>query len=130
MRLPGALVDALDRYAADRGMTRTAAVEHIITDALRTSEDPTEGTERAGGTKAHNDELRAVVEVLRASNAGLREQVSHLYDQIRVKDKQIATAHDLADHAQALHMAEVQRALPAPRRRSLFDILMGGGPNE
>ena len=60
-------------------------------------------------------DLRAVCDVLRASNADLRAEVSRLWAQLATKDEQIHAAHDLADQAHRLHAAEVTRALPEGR---------------
>ena len=45
--------------------------------------------------------------------AALQQQIAEQQRQIAEKDRQIEAAHGLADHAQKLHAAEVQKALPA-----------------
>lgn len=120
-RIDDNVLEALDAWAKDHGMTRTAAVERLVMDGIRANVDPPsvgpeqrqrvdEGTERA---ETHPEDLRAVIDVLRASNADLRAEVSRLWSQLATKDEQIRAAQNLADHAQQLHAAEVTRALPA-----------------
>lgn len=121
LRIDGEVLDALDAWAEGHGMTRTAALERLVTDGMgassedapearETGERAAEGEER---TETRPEDLRAVCEVLRASNADLRAEVSRLWSQLATKDEQIRTAQSLADHAQQLHAAEVTRALPA-----------------
>lgn len=119
LRLPGALVDALDRYAADHGMTRTAAVESIITDALRTSEDPTEGTERKPAPDVHQPDYRAVLEVLRQSNSDLRRHTSEIYAQLAAKDRQIESLQVVISQSQQLEMGRLAAATSEGTGRSL-----------
>lgn len=107
MRLPGALVDALDRYAADHGLTRTGAVEHIITGAIQAAERPTEATEQAGGTNVPGVDYRAVLEVLRESNADLRRHTSELYAQLATKDRQIESLQVIVNQSQQIEMGRI-----------------------
>jgi len=121
IRIDGEVLDALDAWAKGRGMTRTAALERLVMDGMSaTSEGASDGGETGGKApedeervETHSDELRAVIDVLRASNADLRAEVSRLWSQLATKDEQIRAAQSLADHAQQLHAAEVTRALPA-----------------
>lgn len=136
MRLPGALVDALDRYAADRGLTRTAAVEAIVTDAIQAAERPTEATEQAGGTNVPGVDYRAVLEVLRESNSDLRRHASQLYALLGAKDQQIASLQLIVSQSQQLEMgrlaASTKYGSPETLRariRRLFGI-EGGNAHE
>lgn len=105
IRLEAETIEALDGYAEANGISRTEAVERAVTTLTGS------GGQQAG--EAPYPDLRAVCDVLRASNADLRAIVSTLTAQLAEKDKQIEAAHGLADHAQRLHAAEVQKALPA-----------------
>lgn len=116
MRLESSTIEAVEAWASSHGTTRTAAIEALLLSGL---DGPAEGREKPqeaaggqGGTEAHADDLRAVCEVLRASNADLRAEVSRLWAQLSEKDAQIRSAQNIADHAQQLHAAEVTRALP------------------
>lgn len=82
-------------------------------DAVRPDQTPTEAASGDSGTEHAGADYRAVIDVLRASNADLRATVSTLTAQLVTKDEQIRHAHELTDQAQRLHMAEVARALPA-----------------
>lgn len=131
---------ALDRWAEAHGTGRSEAIERLLVAGMGTSEGaagghrsdggsvtdqtptagdagPSGGSQEATGGHARGevdtDGLRAIIDVLRASNADLRATVSTLTAQLDVKDRQIEAAHGLADHAQKLHAAEVQKALPA-----------------
>lgn len=131
---------ALDRWADGHGISKSEAIERLLVAGMATPETdtgghrsdgsnvmdqtPTEddagpsvGPQEATGGHARGevdtDGLRAIIDVLRASNADLRATVSTLTAQLDVKDRQIEAAHGLADHAQKLHAAEVQKALPA-----------------
>lgn len=131
---------ALDRWADGHGISKSEAIERLlvagmstpegaagghrsdggsVTDQTPTAGDagPSGGSQEATGGHARGevdtDGLRAIIDVLRASNADLRATVSTLTAQLDVKDRQIEAAHGLADHAQKLHAAEVQKALPA-----------------
>lgn len=122
IRLETGTIAALDGYAEAHGISRTEAVERAV-EALTGAQGPQ--VEKAPGT-----DMRAVCDVLRESNADLRKTVSTLTAQLAVKDEQIRQAHDLADHSQRLHMAEVQRSLPAPRltmREKLRRMMNGEG---
>lgn len=136
IRIDGEVLDALDAWANSRGMTRTAALERLVMDGMSATtegtSDATETGEKAPESQereeTHTDELRAVIDVLRASNADLRAEVSRLWSQLATKDEQINSLTGLADHAQKLHAAEVTRALPAEGRRpSLWERLTGRG---
>jgi len=131
---------ALDSWAEAHGTGRSEAIERLlvagmstpegaagghrsdggsVTGQRSTAEDagPSVGSQEATGGHARGevdtDGLRAIIDVLRSSNADLRATVSTLTAQLDVKDRQIEAAHGLADHAQKLHAAEVQKALPA-----------------
>lgn len=130
-RLETAEVEALEAYASGHGISRAEALEAAIrsldhdvpSGANQTPQEAAEGQERP---ETHTDELRAVIDVLRASNADLRAEVSRLWSQLATKDEQINSLTGLADHAQKLHAAEVTRALPAEGRRpSLWERLTG-----
>lgn len=121
IRIDSDVLSTLDAWAKGHGVSRTAALERLVVDGIGTDkEDPPEGPERPtegrqDGERAetHTEDLRAVCEVLRASNADLRADVSRLWSQLATKDEQIRTLTGIADHAQQLHAAEVTRALPA-----------------
>lgn len=127
-------VDTLERITAfseGAGLTRGAAIEALLIEALKASDEATqahtspdkgnrEQTPTDGGsgpyTAPHGptqapDEARAVIDVLRESNADLRATVSTLTAQLAVKDEQIRAAHDLAGHAQTLHAMDTQRLI-------------------
>lgn len=112
-RLDDGILEALDAFAAREGITRTQAVERAVMALVQGPERAQEGAQEAHGADVPPADLRAVCEVLRASNADLRAEVSRLWAQVGEKDQQIQRAQELADHAQKLHAAEVQRALPA-----------------
>lgn len=109
-RIEAGTVADVEAYARDVGISNSEAVERLIRAGLDAGSGPTEAPH--GGDDAPGTDLRAVCDVLRQSNADLRQTVSTLVAQLAVKDEQIQRAHDLADHSQRLHMAEVQRALP------------------
>ena len=116
LRLDEDVLVRLDTYAEGHGISRTEAVERALvslfegtSEGRETVEKPLEDEARTEGSA----DLRAVCDVLRASNADLRAEVSRLWSQLATKDEQIRTAQSLADHAQQLHAAEVTRALPA-----------------
>lgn len=137
LRLEDSVVDGVDAWAEAHGTTRTAAVEALVSCALRHGEGAEEvpprghqkapeGVEGGAGTDGASDGLRAVVGVLRASNADLRAEVSRLWAQVAEKDEQIRSLTGIADHAQKLHAAEVTRALPqAEVRPSLWERITG-----
>lgn len=136
---------ALDRWAEAHGTGRSEAVERLLVAGMGAPQEapggresaavdvmdqtPTEG--KAGPSAAPQDAsgssdgtaggLSEVVQVLRQSNADLRATVSTLTAQLAVKDEQIARAHELADHSQRLHMAEVAKALPPEGGTSIRD---------
>ena len=112
-RLEASTIEALDEYAVARGVTRTAALEELITKGLQDGEPAPEGVNQ-----------REIIDLLRTSNADLREEVSRLWAQvgekdrqISEKDKQIAAAQELTDQAHHLHAADLTmgKALPEPR---------------
>lgn len=134
IRVDSEVLEALDAWAEVHGMTRTAALERLVMDGMNVSnEGPSEDAETGGKApedaervKTHTEDLRAVCEVLRSSNADLRAEVSRLWSQLATKDEQIRTAQGLADHAQQLHAAEVTRALPATDQKpTLWERLTG-----
>lgn len=125
IRLEAESVEALDAYASAHDLSRAEAVEVAIKsldheDAPGTSQKPPEVPEDAERPETHAEDHRAVVEVLRASNADLRQEVSRLWLQISEKDQQIRSLQGIADHAQQLHAAEVTRALPPTGPRPSF----------
>lgn len=107
MRLPGPLVEALDRYAADRGMTRTSAVEAIVTDAIQAAEKPSEATEKAEAPNTQQPDQTAVIAVLRDSNADLRRHASELYAMIATKDRQIEALQVIVNQSQQIEMGRI-----------------------
>lgn len=131
IRLEATTLDRIAAFSEGEGITRGAAIEALLIEALEASERATRGPVSAecaedGQTPIDGDSgprmashgptqgaenLRAVMEVLRESNADLRATVSTLTAQLAVKDGQIRAAHDIADHAQALHAMETQRLL-------------------
>ena len=117
VRLDADVMERLDAYAEASGISRTEAVERAVSSLTEAAQEAAqEPQEDAGGperAETHAGDLRAVCEVLRASNADLRAEVSRLWSQLAEKDRQIAAAQGIADHAQQLHAAEVTRALPA-----------------
>lgn len=131
IRLEATTLDRIASFSEGAGITRGAAIEALLIEALEASDKATQAPESPdngnyeqaptdGGsgpyTAPHGptqapDEARAVIDVLRESNADLRATVSTLTAQLAVKDGQIRAAHDIADHAQALHAMETQRLL-------------------
>lgn len=136
MRLESSTIEAVEAWASAHGTTRSAAIESLLLSGLdgpvEGREQPQEAAGGQGGTEAHADDLRAVCEVLRASNADLRAEVSRLWAQLSEKDAQIRSAQNIADHAQQLHAAEVTRALPAEAGKhvSWWERLTGRGRGE
>ncbi len=110
VRLDADVMERLDAYAEASGISRTEAVERAVSSLTEAAHEDAGEPERA---ETHAEDARAVCEVLRASNADLRAEVSRLWSQLAEKDRQIAAAQGIADHAQQLHAAEVTRALPA-----------------
>lgn len=104
IRLEADTITALDSYAEAHGINRTEAIERAVA-ALT-------GTEGQQGTETQATDLRAVCDVLRASNADLRAEVARLWAQMGEKDRQIERAHELAEQSHRLHAAEVTRSLP------------------
>lgn len=125
VRLEDSTIEAVDAWAKARGMTRTAALESIVMTGLGgasgTPVDSVDATETNHDTAGAAGDLRAVCDVLRASNADLRAEVSRLWSQLGEKDRQIASAHELADHAQALQAAQAQAKL-----LGAADVAQGG----
>lgn len=113
VRLEAERVGVLDSWAEAHDMTRTEAVDAAIKSLTEADQDAPEGADGAGRAETHADDLRAVCEVLRGSNADLRAEVSRLWAQLTEKDAQIRSLTGIADHAQQLHAAEVTRALPS-----------------
>lgn len=117
LRLDEGVLLRLDSYAEGNGISRTEAIERAIASLVESPSEGREGPNKAAEeeerTETRSADLRAVCEVLRASNADLRAEVSRLWAQLATKDEQIQAAQSLADHAQQLHAAEVTRALPA-----------------
>lgn len=119
-RLEESVIEALDAYAEAHGMTRTAALERLVMDGIKASDEAAserrraaqEATEDEERVETHSDSLRAVIDVLRASNADLRAEVSRLWAQMGEKDRQIARAHELADQSHRMHAAEIVKTLP------------------
>jgi len=112
VRLEESTIEALDAYAQEHGITRTAAIEKLIRAGLQKDSD------------APQDVPQRITDVLQQANADLRAAlvdtrgvVATLTAQLAVKDRQIEAAHTLIDQAHRLHMAEVTRALPAPSIR-------------
>ena len=115
VRLDADTVEQLDGYARGEGISRTEAVESLIRAGIAASEQQdAEPRERATGgtTEGEAAHLREVADLLRQNNTDLRQQISTLTAELSVKNEQLTRAHDLADHAQQLHAAEVTRALP------------------
>ena len=131
IRLEAESVEALDAYASAHDLSRAEAVEVAIQsldhdDASAANQKPTEAAEGQERPETHTDEHRAVVEVLRASNADLRAEVSRLWSQIAEKDEQIRTANELLDQSHRMHAAEITRSLPpAGERPSFWSWLTG-----
>ena len=125
MRLDAEVLEALGKYAQGEGISRTEAVERLLRAGMA-HDGPTveKGEDSAdSGTTEH---LQAIVDVLKDSNKDLR---ATLTAQLAVKDAQIARAHDLADHAQALHLQAAQAALPE-HRPSLWERMTGRARGE
>lgn len=119
MRLPESLLAEVDAYADDNGVTRTSAVETLVRMGLEAAEDPTEGTKRKPAPDAPQPDLRAVLEVLRESNADLRRHASQLYAQLDAKDKQIASLQTIVNQSQQLEMGRLAAATSEGTGRSL-----------
>lgn len=133
-RIEAGIVEAVESYARGAGISNGEAVERLLSAGLSAGGDSagadqraTEAAQDAGRGEVPPTDLRAVCDVLRASNADLRAEVSRLWAQLATKDEQIHAAHDLADQAHRLHAAEVTRTLPAGKgkRPSILDRLMG-----
>lgn len=131
IRLETTTLDRIAAFSEGAGITRGAAIEALLIEALEASDkavqDPVSSDNANDGqipidgdsgpnTAPHGptrapDEARAVIEVLRESNADLRATVSTLTAQLATKDEQIRAAHDIANHAQTLHAMDTQRLL-------------------
>lgn len=98
IRLRDETIEAVEAWAEDHELTRTGAIEDLITKGLQ--------PERS--TNATNE----LTDVLRQSNADLRATVATLTMQLAEKDRQIAKAHELADQAHRMHAALIVKALP------------------
>lgn len=112
VRLEESTIEALDAYAQDHGITRTAAIEALIRAGLQQDENASQNV-----SQGITDVLRQANADLRAALLDTRGVVATLTAQLAAKDEQIAAAHTLIDQAHRLHMAEVTRALPAPSVR-------------
>lgn len=112
VRLEESTIEALDAYAQDHGITRTAAIEALVRAGLRAGDDVPQSAPQDIA-----DVLRQANADLRAALLDTRGVVATLTAQLAAKDRQIEAAHTLIDQAQRLHMAEVTRALPAPTIR-------------
>lgn len=125
---------ALDRWAEAHGTGRSEAVERLLLAGMGAPQEapggresaavdvmdqtPTEGKagpsaapQGASGATVEAEALRETIDVLRASNTGLRATVSTLTAQLDVKDRQISRLADIADHAQALQAAQARTQL-------------------
>lgn len=120
MRLDAEVLEALNQYAQGAGISRTEATERLLRAGMAQG-GPTVDKGEDSADSGTTERLRTIVEVLRDSNKDLRATVSTLTAQLAVKDEQISRAHDLADHAQALHMQAAQRALPHEGGSSVRD---------
>lgn len=110
-RLDAGVVADVEAYARDGSLSNSEAVERLLRAGL--DDHANGGTDHAEAvTEPRGTDLQAVCNVLRQSNADLRQTVSTLVAQLTVKDEQIRRAHEIADHSQRLHMAEVAKALP------------------
>jgi len=128
IRLEADVSEAADAWAAECGLSKSEAIERLIRAGLdaagpKDHSAQTDGT--TGSTEGEAARLRAIVDLLTEHNRDLRQTVSTLTAQLAVKDGQIARAHDLADHAQQLHAAEVTKALPSAHRPSLIERILG-----
>ena len=108
IRLDGEIVEALDAWAEEHGTSRTDAITTAIT-ALTEAQEAAEGNGRA---ETHDSDPKAVLEVLRASNSDLRQEVSRLWAQLATKDAQLETAQKTLDQEQRLHAITAARSLP------------------
>lgn len=107
MRLPEELIGRVDDYAAGNGMNRTAAAEKLIRTGLEAAEKPTTASVDASTTDDTRSEYKAVVDVLRESNADLRKHTSQLYAQLGAKDEQIRTLQLIVNQSQQLEMGRL-----------------------
>ena len=136
MRLPEELVGRVERYADNNGITRTSAVERLVTIGLDTVNKPDAGPVNESVTDDARAEHKAVIDVLRESNADLRRHTSYLYKQLGEKDEQIRTLQLIVNQSQQLEMgrlaASTKDGSPETLRariRRLFGI-EGGNAHE
>lgn len=136
MRLPEELVGRVERYAGENGITRTSAVERLVTIGLDTVDKPDAGPVNESVTDGAHAEHKAVIDVLRESNADLRRHTSYLYKQLVEKDEQIRTLQLIVNQSQQLEMgrlaASTKDGSPETLRariRRLFGI-EGGNAHE
>jgi len=120
LRIDEEVVRNLDAWAEAHGTSRTAAIERLVMDGIAASEKtPGEATETAQEApedpervETHSEDLRAVCDLLRASNSDLRQEVSRLWAQLATKDAQLETAQKTLDQEQRLHAITAARSLP------------------
>lgn len=136
MRLPESLLAEVDAYADDNGVTRTAAVETLVGMGLEAAEDATGGPQHNQTPDVPQPDYRAVLEVLRESNADLRRHASQLYAQLDAKDKQIGNLQTIVNQSQQLEMGRLAAAASEGTSRSLRSRIRhlfgmdGGGVDE
>lgn len=118
VRLTLSTAEALDAYAAANGMTRTEAVERLLSDALRGAEKPSEADRAEGGTEANTGTDKAVLDILRRSNVDLRHTVSVLTAQVEADRQHITALLDqnagllmVTNQSQQLQAVEHSKAL-------------------
>lgn len=102
-RIEAGTVAEVEAYAHEAGVSNSEAVERLLRAGLDAGQE-----DQAGGRGA---DLQGVCDVLRQSNADLRQTVSTLVAQLAVKDEQTRRLADIADHAQALQAAQAQTQL-------------------
>lgn len=107
MRLPEELIGRVDDYAADNGMSRTSAAENLIRTGLEAAEKPPTASVNASDTDDTQPEYKAVIDVLRESNADLRKHASQLYAQLGAKDEQIRSLQLIVNQSQQLEMGRL-----------------------
>lgn len=107
MRLPEELIGRVERYAGRENITRTSAVERLVTIGLEAVEKPEAEAVNARATDEPQAEHKAVLDVLRESNADLRKHASQLYAQLGAKDEQIRTLQLIVNQSQQLEMGRL-----------------------
>lgn len=126
IRVSADVLERVEAYASDAGVTRAAAIERLLVaglerDLLVTERDTDCDTRDTGRDQSVTDNSGELLAVLRESNVDLRMTVSTLTAQLAVKDEQIASLTGLADHAQRLHaMSETKALAPAEADRLTF----------